>query len=211
MLLALAHGCKFLRFCNRFTKFCNMWSPIRRKTSLIPCPSYSAGKFMVTFQFYRFLAAFGLWSISFKSHVFHHIFAVTGMAARVGMFTSSLDPKALCHHMILPINTLMQMNIRSIPLNSHNILNLLCWCLCLILMFHMFSTQWVSHRNHRGNICGVDFIWLLNPNRYRKLLKTSWSEAVFGMFKVCNSFFSTLHPFLVTGQGLILWELISWL
>ncbi|XP_031380111.1 uncharacterized calcium-binding protein At1g02270 isoform X2 [Punica granatum] len=43
--------------------------------------------------------------------------------------------------------------------------------------------KWVSHRNHRGNICGVDFIWLLNPISYRKLLKTSWSEAVFGMFK----------------------------
>ncbi|CAM8894084.1 unnamed protein product [Rhodiola kirilowii] len=43
--------------------------------------------------------------------------------------------------------------------------------------------KWVSHRNHHGNICGVDFIWLLNPNSYRKLLKTSWSEAVFGMFK----------------------------
>lgn len=44
------------------------------------------------------------------------------------------------------------------------------------------AQKWVSHRNHRGNICGVDFIWLLNPNRYRKLLKTSWSEALFGMF-----------------------------
>ncbi|XP_057951256.1 uncharacterized calcium-binding protein At1g02270 isoform X2 [Malania oleifera] len=43
--------------------------------------------------------------------------------------------------------------------------------------------KWISHRNHRGNICGVDFIWLLNPNKYRKLLKTSWNEAVFGMFK----------------------------
>ncbi|GJV58104.1 uncharacterized calcium-binding protein isoform X2 [Tanacetum coccineum] len=43
--------------------------------------------------------------------------------------------------------------------------------------------KWVSHRNHRGNICGVDFIWLLNPNKYRKLLKASWSEAVFGLFK----------------------------
>ncbi|CAK9158265.1 unnamed protein product [Ilex paraguariensis] len=43
--------------------------------------------------------------------------------------------------------------------------------------------KWVSHRNHRGNICGVDFIWLLNPDGYRKLLKTSWNEAVFGMFK----------------------------
>nr|XP_043617441.1 uncharacterized calcium-binding protein At1g02270 isoform X2 [Erigeron canadensis] len=43
--------------------------------------------------------------------------------------------------------------------------------------------KWVSHRNHRGNICGVDFIWLLNPNKYRKLLITSWSDAVFGLFK----------------------------
>ncbi|KAI8565162.1 hypothetical protein RHMOL_Rhmol03G0239400 [Rhododendron molle] len=46
------------------------------------------------------------------------------------------------------------------------------------------AQKWVSHRNHRGNICGVDFIWLLNPNSYRKLLKTSWTEAVFGMFKL---------------------------
>ncbi|XP_019195115.1 PREDICTED: uncharacterized calcium-binding protein At1g02270 [Ipomoea nil] len=45
------------------------------------------------------------------------------------------------------------------------------------------AQKWVSHRNHRGNICGVDFIWLLNPNKYRKLLKTSWSQAIFGMFK----------------------------
>ncbi|KAJ0551848.1 putative EF-hand domain, endonuclease/exonuclease/phosphatase, EF-hand domain pair [Helianthus annuus] len=43
--------------------------------------------------------------------------------------------------------------------------------------------KWVSHRNHRGNICGVDFIWLLNPNKCRKVLKTSWSDAVFGLFK----------------------------
>ncbi|XP_039161408.1 uncharacterized calcium-binding protein At1g02270 isoform X1 [Eucalyptus grandis] len=45
------------------------------------------------------------------------------------------------------------------------------------------AQKWVSHRNHRGNICGVDFIWLLNPNSYRKLLKTSWIETVFGIFK----------------------------
>ncbi|GMH09083.1 hypothetical protein Nepgr_010923 [Nepenthes gracilis] len=45
------------------------------------------------------------------------------------------------------------------------------------------AQRWVSHRNHRGNVCGVDFIWLLNPNRYSKLVKTSWSEAVFDMFK----------------------------
>jgi hypothetical protein len=44
----------------------------------------------------------------------------------------------------------------------------------------------VSHRNHRGNICGVDFIWLLNPNKCRKPLKTSWNEAVFGIIKVSS-------------------------
>lgn len=44
--------------------------------------------------------------------------------------------------------------------------------------------QWVSHRNHRGDICAVDFIWLLNPDKYRKLLKATWNDAVFGMFKV---------------------------
>uniref|UniRef100_A0A2P2LNP4 Carbon catabolite repressor protein n=1 Tax=Rhizophora mucronata TaxID=61149 RepID=A0A2P2LNP4_RHIMU len=43
--------------------------------------------------------------------------------------------------------------------------------------------KWVSHRNHRGNICGVDFIWLRNPNKWRKSLKKSWAEAVFGIIK----------------------------
>ncbi|KAF6136244.1 hypothetical protein GIB67_001653 [Kingdonia uniflora] len=43
--------------------------------------------------------------------------------------------------------------------------------------------KWVSHRNHRGNICGVDFIWLLNPNKYRKPLKASWSETLFSIVK----------------------------
>lgn len=43
--------------------------------------------------------------------------------------------------------------------------------------------KWVSHRNHRGNICGVDFIWLLNPDKHQKPLKTSWNEAVLGIMK----------------------------
>eukprot|EP00252_Welwitschia_mirabilis_P000455 TRINITY_DN10448_c0_g1_i1.p1 TRINITY_DN10448_c0_g1~~TRINITY_DN10448_c0_g1_i1.p1 ORF type:complete len:423 (+),score=40.90 TRINITY_DN10448_c0_g1_i1:37-1269(+) len=43
--------------------------------------------------------------------------------------------------------------------------------------------KWVSHRNHRGNICGVDFIWLLNPNNHRRPLKASWNDAVFGIIK----------------------------
>ncbi|KAK6936257.1 Endonuclease/exonuclease/phosphatase [Dillenia turbinata] len=42
------------------------------------------------------------------------------------------------------------------------------------------SHKWISHRNHRGNICGVDFIWLLNPNKFRKPLKQSFTEAVLG-------------------------------
>ncbi|BAT81574.1 uncharacterized calcium-binding protein At1g02270-like isoform X2 [Vigna umbellata] len=43
--------------------------------------------------------------------------------------------------------------------------------------------KWVSHHNHLGNVCAVDFIWLLNPDKYQKLLQTSWSEALFSMFK----------------------------
>lgn len=40
--------------------------------------------------------------------------------------------------------------------------------------------KWVSHRNHRGNICAVDFVWLLNPNVNRKPLKRSFMEALLG-------------------------------
>lgn len=54
--------------------------------------------------------------------------------------------------------------------------------------FLLYLLQWVSHRNHRGNICGVDFIWLCNPNKSRKPLKTSWCEAVFGILRVSISF-----------------------
>ncbi|KAG2260497.1 hypothetical protein Bca52824_079791 [Brassica carinata] len=45
--------------------------------------------------------------------------------------------------------------------------------------------RWVSHRNHRGNICGVDFIWLCNPTSRNSIkpLRTSWVEAVFSIIK----------------------------
>ncbi|XP_058213068.1 uncharacterized calcium-binding protein At1g02270-like isoform X1 [Rhododendron vialii] len=43
-----------------------------------------------------------------------------------------------------------------------------------------FSKVWISHRNHRGNMCGVDFILLRNPSKYRKPLKESLMEAVLG-------------------------------
>lgn len=65
-------------------------------------------------------------------------------------------------------------------------------CVVIIISTHcifvLYILQWVSHRNHRGNICGVDFIWLCNPNKSRKLLKTSWCEAVFGILRVRNSY-----------------------
>ncbi|KAI5075199.1 hypothetical protein GOP47_0009275 [Adiantum capillus-veneris] len=49
--------------------------------------------------------------------------------------------------------------------------------------------QWVSHRNHRGNICGVDFIWLRNPSNNLQSLSTSWGQAVLGiiMTKMCEA------------------------
>ncbi|XP_024521113.1 uncharacterized calcium-binding protein At1g02270 [Selaginella moellendorffii] len=44
--------------------------------------------------------------------------------------------------------------------------------------------RWVSHRNHLGNVCGVDFIWLLNPTRQQPIpLRESWKRAVFGIIK----------------------------
>eukprot|EP00244_Chara_vulgaris_P002099 TRINITY_DN1355_c0_g2_i2.p1 TRINITY_DN1355_c0_g2~~TRINITY_DN1355_c0_g2_i2.p1 ORF type:complete len:673 (-),score=149.09 TRINITY_DN1355_c0_g2_i2:84-1973(-) len=45
------------------------------------------------------------------------------------------------------------------------------------------SSKWVSHRNHRGNICGVDFIWLLNPSNQSKPLAADWKAAIFDMVK----------------------------
>ncbi|KAK9279826.1 hypothetical protein L1049_013508 [Liquidambar formosana] len=45
------------------------------------------------------------------------------------------------------------------------------------------SHKWISHHNHRGNVCGVDFIWLLNPNKHRKPLKESFIEAALGNVK----------------------------
>ncbi|GAB4824643.1 hypothetical protein Ancab_007515 [Ancistrocladus abbreviatus] len=53
--------------------------------------------------------------------------------------------------------------------------------------------KWVSHRNHRGNICGVDFIWLLNPHKLRKPLKESFEEALLGSMK------SMLHRIISEG------------
>uniref|UniRef100_A0A5B7CGB7 EF-hand domain-containing protein n=1 Tax=Davidia involucrata TaxID=16924 RepID=A0A5B7CGB7_DAVIN len=69
------------------------------------------------------------------------------------------------------------------------------------------SFEWVSHCNHRGNLCGVDFIWLLNPNKHRKPLKESFIEAVLGninnlLLKVPTEGVDPLH-FLETDGGYV--------
>jgi hypothetical protein len=141
-------------------------------------------------------------------------FVVTGTEASVGMFTSSLGHRDLYHPMILRMNipTVMQMLTRFVTFklqfycpriylatqwlikkkkkkkkkkeeeDNANQLSFLCLFLNVL--------QWVSHRNHRGNICGVDFIWLCNPNKALKPLRTSWAEAVFGIIKVSNDSFA---------------------
>lgn len=156
-----------------------MWNHIRKKISLTPCQSFYAGSFSSAFSFVRFWISTSLVDFA-KSFV---IFEVTGTGASAAIFTNSSDLKDLYHHMILLTSTLILMLKRSLTFHC------LCysWPLTLQTSFDAdaFSIlQWVSHRNHRGNICGVDFIWLLNPNSYRKLLKTSWRNAIFSMFKV---------------------------
>jgi hypothetical protein len=131
-----------------------------------------------------------------------------GTEASVGVFTSSLGHRDLYHHMILPINipTVMQMLTRfaTFKLQFYCPRNFLA-TQCLIkkkkkrrimlinYIFRLFLNvlQWVSHRNHRGNICGVDFIWLCNPSKSLKPLRTSWAEAVFGITKVSNDSFDS--------------------
>lgn len=58
-----------------------------------------------------------------------------------------------------------------------------------------FAQKWISHRNHKGNICGVDFIWLQNPQKLQKPLKESFVEAVLGNIK------NLLHKVITGGGG----------
>ncbi|CAI5969878.1 unnamed protein product [Closterium sp. NIES-64] len=43
--------------------------------------------------------------------------------------------------------------------------------------------QWVSHRNHHGNLCGVDYVWVLNPEQHHRTLAVNWRTAVFGLIR----------------------------
>ena len=131
------------------------------------------------------------------------------MEADGGMFTNSCGLKVLFLPMILlmTIQTMTPMLTRSVPcslmlVTGFKILQFFSllyrflkiehkrnWLVvnCKFLINGLLAYQWVSHRNNHGNICGVDFIWLLNPNNRRKPLKDSWNEAVFGIIKVFNS------------------------
>lgn len=49
------------------------------------------------------------------------------------------------------------------------------------------NCKWVSHHNHRGNLCAVDFVWLLNPDIPRKPVKRSFMEALLRNFHQLQS------------------------
>ncbi|KAK2971896.1 hypothetical protein RJ640_000519, partial [Escallonia rubra] len=69
------------------------------------------------------------------------------------------------------------------------------------------QAMWVSHCNHRGNICAVDFIWLFNPNKSRKPLKQSFLEALIGnvnnLLRSVPKEVNHLVPFLETDNSYI--------
>lgn len=104
----------------RYTKFCDMWNHIRKSTILIPFPSFYAGKYLILPNFHLnfFPDLVDLHSCAFFDLNFV-ICIVIGMAANVGMFTSSSDPRVLYHRMILLTSTQMQMHIRSLSSCSH--------------------------------------------------------------------------------------------
>jgi hypothetical protein len=51
-------------------------------------------------------------------------------------------------------------------------------------MLGSLSLQWVSHQNHRGNLAGVDFIYLLNPSNQCEKLEADWKYGAFAMIRV---------------------------
>ena len=55
----------------RSTKFCSMWNLIRKKTSLILCPSYSAGKFVSAYVLMYVFANFKRTVILIILHSFY--------------------------------------------------------------------------------------------------------------------------------------------
>ncbi|CAI5981343.1 unnamed protein product [Closterium sp. NIES-65] len=42
---------------------------------------------------------------------------------------------------------------------------------------------WVSHRSHRGDVCGVDYVWMLNARTPMSNPILNWRKAVFGLIK----------------------------
>ena len=143
-------------------------------------------------------------------------FVVIGMEASGGMFTSFLGRRDLYHHMMMPINIVMQMLTRFVAFKLQFYFTILVpWYLLghsfpkqiklinyyIFYVYFFFNVlQWVSHRNHRGNICGVDFIWLCNPNKSRKPLRTSWAEAVFSIIKVSNIYYLVKYSYFFTSH-----------
>lgn len=122
------------------------------------------------------------WNGSKRGHVYKFLRS-QGFVSSYDTAHHYTDSDADCHKVIFKF---LDMHRASLMLRA-----LISYAILHFPLF--FLLQWVSHRNHRGNICGVDFIWLLNPNMYRKPLRTSWSEAVFGIIKVKTMFEIFIH------------------
>jgi hypothetical protein len=61
---------------------------------------------------------------------------------------------------------------------------LVCLSTKMAIMLGSISLQWVSHQNHRGNLAGVDFIYLLNPSNQCEKLEADWKYGAFAMIRV---------------------------
>lgn len=149
----------------RSTKYCNTWNLIRKRMILIPCQSYSVGEFTCTFCFEKLiLLCYFHCSIILICFLWFVLTVVTGMEANVDMFTSSFDPRDLCHHMILLINMLMQMHKRSIFTSLqkfHSLVpaDLFSACICFS---HSWSLSYSECSGLATEIIGVTYVELIS-------------------------------------------------
>lgn len=177
-----------------------MWKHIRKIINSTTCPLYSVGEYSIlpflnlmvsitSLLLHFILTCYSLysdWNGSKRGHVYKFLRS-QGFVSSYDIAHQYTDSDADAHKV-----SVFQVHLWC--LYGANLLMFRCWLLMTCLLSTFFClVQWVSHRNHRGNICGVDFIWLRNPSKSRKPLKTSWAEAVFGIIKVSSSISALNH------------------
>lgn len=205
-----------------------MWNHIREKKSSNEFPSYYVGEYLFA-SFYNFphyiwcsmrklsyfhitskmdiLIMYSLfyfcsdWNGSKRGHVYKFLRSqgfVSSYDDAHKYTDSDADAHKVCCLQVTILFYYFSALVFTWPLISQtNKANQLLYFLCLFLFDVL---QWVSHRNHRGNICGVDFIWLCNPNKSRKPLRTSWAEAVFSIIKVSNIYYLVKYSYILTSH-----------